>query len=122
MNPFRQQVTDGPYFCKIMFGLGTDVSRDNPANNYSEITRFDARQYRQTIHYRSNYNYMAAAVATTILCVVSAPLSETFSVVETKADRFVQICILPSFSHFWELGRESAMPFLFPDLNMLTSV
>jgi hypothetical protein len=68
-----------------MFGVGTDVSRDNPANDYSKTTKFKALQYKQTIHYKSNYNFMAGAIVTTIICV---------------------LFVLPVYWGFWQLGRK----------------
>lgn len=70
---------------QIMFGLSTDVSRDDPYNNYNDITTFDATQYQQTIHYLTHYEYMWGAIAATIICV---------------------LLVLPVYWGFWQLGRK----------------
>ena len=70
---------------QIMFGLTTDVSLDNPSNNHNDTTRYNAVEYRQTIHYLSHYAYMGGAVAATIIFV---------------------LLVLPVYWGFWELGRK----------------
>jgi hypothetical protein len=70
---------------QIMFGLTTDVSRDNPSNHYSDTTRYTAMQYEETIHYLTHYAYMWGAIAATIVWV---------------------LLVLPVYWGFWELGRK----------------
>jgi hypothetical protein len=70
---------------QIMFGLTTDVSLDDPNNDHNITTRYDAVQYRQTIHYLTHYPYMGGAIAVTIVCV---------------------LLVLPVYWGFWELGRK----------------
>lgn len=70
---------------QIMFGLTTDVSRDNPSNHYSDVTKYDATQYKETIHYKTQFPYMYGAIVATIVCV---------------------LFVLPVYWGFWELGRK----------------
>ena len=70
---------------QIMFGLTTDVSEDDPNNNRNATTQYNAVEYRQSIHYLTNYPYMWGAIAATIVCV---------------------LLVLPVYWGFWELGRK----------------
>ena len=70
---------------QIMFGLGTDVSLDNPSNNHDDKTKFDATQYEETIHYLTHYRFMWGAIAATTICV---------------------LLVLPVYWGFWQLGRK----------------
>lgn len=70
---------------QIMFGLTTDVSRDDRNNDYSQTTAFDATQYEQQVHYLTHFPYMWGAVAATIIFV---------------------LLVLPVYWGFWQLGRK----------------
>ncbi|KAI5362908.1 hypothetical protein Slin14017_G065890 [Septoria linicola] len=92
----------------IMFALSTDVGGSDPANDYEPTyDGFDARVWKDTIHYKSNYWYMGGAIASTIICI---------------------LCVLPSYWGFWQLGRkvtlgpfEIAAAFRAPNLNHPTA-
>ncbi|EME85046.1 uncharacterized protein MYCFIDRAFT_83076 [Pseudocercospora fijiensis CIRAD86] len=92
----------------IMFALATDVSIMDSNNKYdATYDGFDSRIWMDTIHYQSNYCYMAGAIASTIICI---------------------LCVLPSYWGFWQLGRkvtlgpfEIAAAFRAPNLNHPTA-
>ena len=53
-----------------MFGIGTDISRDDTANNETDTKAYAATLRKETIHFVSHYAYMAGAVASTLVCVI----------------------------------------------------
>lgn len=69
----------------LMFGLSTDISRDDDNNDRHDTTAFNATRYKQTIHYKTHFDYMWGAIAATVVCV---------------------LLVLPVYWGFWELGRK----------------
>jgi hypothetical protein len=72
----------------IMFGLATDVSNMDYNNNYEEQLYYTASVWQDTIYFKTNFWYMAAAAASTIICV---------------------LCVLPSYYGYWRVDHKLAL-------------
>ena len=70
---------------QMMFAIATDISREDPNNDYGQSKNYTATMYRDSIHYVSYFPYVWGAVASTLSCV---------------------LLVLPVYWGFWELGRK----------------
>jgi hypothetical protein len=79
---------------EIMFTLAADFSLDAPvAVNGDQVSNtigsaYDSTQYSFSIHYHSNFTFMAGALVSTFVCV---------------------LFVLPTYWGFWQLGRRLAL-------------
>lgn len=70
----------------LMFTLSVDPFFDNPDNDFSaNLTQMFAKEYSQSIHYKTNHGFMYGALASILFCV---------------------LCVLPSYWGYWQLGRD----------------
>ena len=70
----------------LMFAMATDPWWTSYTNNdRSAETTFNATQYSQSIHYKTNHGFMYGALASILFCV---------------------LCVLPSYWGYWQLGRD----------------
>lgn len=70
----------------LMFTLSVDPFFDNPDNDFSSnLTQMFAKEYSQSIHYKTNHGFMYGALASILFCV---------------------LCVLPSYWGYWQLGRD----------------
>ncbi|USW58217.1 hypothetical protein Slin15195_G115360 [Septoria linicola] len=74
---------------QIMFALALDISNGDSSNNAEALKKsYPATIYTESIHYKTRYEYMFGAMASTIFCI---------------------ICVLPVYWRFWHLGRKVAL-------------
>jgi hypothetical protein len=70
----------------LMFILSVDPGMHNSNNNnYSKQTTVDAKEYGQSLHYKTNRGFMYGALASILVCV---------------------LCVIPSYWGYWQLGRD----------------
>jgi hypothetical protein len=79
---------------EIMFTLVADFSLDSPVTvngnqmNSTIGSAYDSTQYSFSIHYHTNFTFMAGALVSTFICV---------------------LFVLPTYWGFWQLGRKLAL-------------
>ncbi|KXS95253.1 hypothetical protein AC578_9458 [Pseudocercospora eumusae] len=70
---------------QIMFAISTNITNNATLNPPPVVNQYSAVQFRDTIHYRTNWTYGIGAIASTFFCV---------------------LCVLPVYWGWWQLGRK----------------
>ena len=70
---------------QIMFAIYTDITNNATLSPPPVVNQYPAVEYKDTIHYRTNWAYGIGAIASTFFCV---------------------LCVIPVYWGWWQLGRK----------------